>query len=129
MRPAPFAFKVSVAVLMAVIAAVNTKAEVDTIIQQVCVALFAYSVASVIFPWGWAVPCIVIGALISVMMDKPIKGGSMESQMWETIGRIWLGVFSGFVVGLILDRFTPDVLRCDLTSDGTPVPSVWNGAL
>lgn len=46
---------------------------------------------------------ILAGVVAGFLMDPPVKGGSMESQTWETVTRLFVGVFLGFLVGLWLN--------------------------
>ena len=72
-------------------------------IWKLFAGLFACSTASLIFRLGWLVPCIVCGILAGIFLDPSIKGGTIESQMWETVSYICSGAVAGFVVGLVID--------------------------
>ena len=52
---------------------------------------------------GWAVPCTIVGTYLGLISDAHIKGGSCESQAWETVHAIVFGTIFGFGVGLFLD--------------------------
>ncbi len=65
--------------------------------------LCACSTASLIFRMGWLVPCIVIGTFAGTLLDAKVKGGTIESQMWETVWSICSGAVVGCVIGLIVD--------------------------
>ena len=65
--------------------------------------LCACSAVSLIFRMGWVVPCTIIGLGVGAFLDGPIKGGTYESQMWETVRSICGGAAAGFFVGLGID--------------------------
>lgn len=71
--------------------------------ERIFLTLFLYSVASLMFRWGWVVPCIVAGTIWGISLDNVVKGGSHESQMWETVNKIWFGFACGFLLGLSID--------------------------
>ena len=51
-----------------------------------------------IFRLGWLVPIIVFGTLMGLFLDPAIKGGTRESQMWETVRIICGETIIGLVV-------------------------------
>jgi len=72
-------------------------------VWKLLAGLSACTTAALIFRLGWLVPCIVLGTLAGILLDPAIKGGTIESQMWETVSYICFGAVAGFVVGLMID--------------------------
>lgn len=58
---------------------------------------------SILLRWGWLVPCTIWGLVFGVLFDPLSKGGTRESQMWETINYIGGGVFFGVLIGFMID--------------------------
>lgn len=54
---------------------------------------------------GWVIPCIIAGVYVGFMMDPDVKGGTLESQILETVAFICGGAIVGFVVGLGIDVY------------------------
>ncbi|MBN2581110.1 MAG: hypothetical protein JXB10_19160 [Pirellulales bacterium] len=65
--------------------------------------LFIFMMVSLILRLGWIVPCMVVGTLTGAFLDPMIKGGTIESQMWETVRYICGGAIVGLVLGLVID--------------------------
>jgi hypothetical protein len=65
--------------------------------------LFVFMMVSLILRLGWLVPCMVVGTLTGIFLDPLIKGGTIESQMWETVRYICGGTIAGLVLGLVID--------------------------
>lgn len=65
--------------------------------------LFAVSMAALIFRSGWLIPCTVCGTIIGDLSDPPVKGGTIDSQMWETVSCLWSGVIAGILIGFSID--------------------------
>ena len=61
------------------------------------------SLASLFLRVGWFVPFTIAGTYAGIMMDARVKGGSIESQMWETVTSIVFGAVIGFAFGGFLD--------------------------
>ncbi|MBN2475468.1 MAG: hypothetical protein JXB62_12730 [Pirellulales bacterium] len=66
-------------------------------------ALFACSTVAIVFRLGWPVPCMILGILAGIALDPAIKGGTIDSQMWETVSCICVGAFIGLLIGVFLD--------------------------
>ncbi len=58
---------------------------------------------ALILGWGWLIPCLILGIVVGVISDPPVKGGTIESQMQETCTHIGFGTFLGLLVGLGAD--------------------------
>jgi hypothetical protein len=58
---------------------------------------------STLLRMGWMVPCLVFGTFCGILLDPLIKGGTVESQMWETVTSIATGAVLGLCVGLALE--------------------------
>ncbi len=65
--------------------------------------LFAGSTTALLFRSGWLIPCTVCGTIFGIFLDPPIKGGTIDSQMWETVSSLWSGVIAGIVIGFVID--------------------------
>ena len=52
---------------------------------------------------GWTIPCMIGGVYAGLIADPPVKGGTPESQMWETVWLIIFFTIAGLVVGLVID--------------------------
>ncbi|QDT26876.1 hypothetical protein Enr10x_21870 [Gimesia panareensis] len=65
--------------------------------------LFAGSLTALIFRSGWLIPCTVCGTLFGIFLDPTIKGGTIDSQMWETVSSLWSGVIAGVVFGFAIN--------------------------
>lgn len=62
------------------------------------------ALASVFLRVGWFVPFTIAGAYFGMfVLDPPVKGGTIESQMNETVGCILFGSVAGFVIGASID--------------------------
>ena len=78
---------------------------------------------SIFRPVGWFLPCTIAGVYLGVfVLDSPVKGGTIESQMKETIGCILFGAIVGFVFGACIDarqrtRSGRTAGRCAATTD------------
>lgn len=66
--------------------------------------LFVCAVAGFVFRLGSVVPSSVFGTFWGIALDLHVKGGSIESQMWETVRSVSVGFIAGVVVGVLLDR-------------------------
>jgi len=62
---------------------------------------------------GWAIPCMITGTYSGLIVDAHTKGGTIESQMWETVLSIAVGTTIGLLAGL-----TIDFLGCGVKGDG-----------
>jgi len=52
---------------------------------------------------GWVIPCMIAGTYSGFVLDARVKGGTIESQMWETVVSIAVGATVGLVAGLAID--------------------------
>jgi hypothetical protein len=52
---------------------------------------------------GWTIPCMIGGVYAGLIADPPVKGGTPESQMWETVTAIVVGTVVGLLAGLAID--------------------------
>ena len=69
-------------------------------------ALGILAFASLFLRVGWFVPLTIAGFYFGLfVLDPPIKGGTAESQMRETITCILMGTIGGFIVGALIDKF------------------------
>ena len=68
-------------------------------------ALSAVSAVGAVLRFGWVIPGVVCGTLGGVFLDATIKGGTVESQMWETVAYIGVGAVLGLLVGIVVDAF------------------------
>ena len=66
-------------------------------------ALACYSMLAIILQFGWLVPCTVAGTYIGILMDPPIKGGSLVSQTVESTGWMIFGATFGLFAGWMAD--------------------------
>ncbi len=55
---------------------------------------------------GWTIPCMIAGVYVGEICDATVKGGTEESQMWETVHAITVGTAIGLALGLAVDRLT-----------------------
>lgn len=74
------------------------------IMEWQVLALFGVgSLIAAVLRLGWAVPCMVLGCFVGFLADNDIKGGTPESQMWETVSNLLGGTLLGLVGGVFLD--------------------------
>jgi hypothetical protein len=66
--------------------------------------LFGASVASIHFRWGYFVPFTILGTIWANLADNCVKGGTAQSQLWESICNYTLGVGLGCLEGIHFDR-------------------------
>lgn len=59
--------------------------------------------ASIFLRVGWFVPFAIAGAFLGMSLDAQPKGGTVESQMQETVKSILGGTICGFVIGAMID--------------------------
>ncbi len=52
---------------------------------------------------GWVPFGVIVGAVLGLMSDPSVKGGTHESMMWETVNHFAGGTSIGLLVGLVLD--------------------------
>lgn len=69
-------------------------------------ALSVCSLISAIPRSGWLIPCTILGVVVGVVADATIKGGTHESQMWETVRSVAVWTVVGIVVGFFCDYST-----------------------
>lgn len=117
-RSALFVFKILVASWTGFIAAACWRFEAGWVWQLMFITLFLYAVASLVFRWGWLLPCVIAGAICGLGMDNAVKGGSPESRVWETVRSIGFGIGGGFLIGLILDEFDSGDQRTSIADAG-----------
>jgi hypothetical protein len=68
------------------------------VLSAACAAALAYG-------WGTVVPCLTIGLMVGMVYDGGPKGGTRESQMWET-AEAWIGgALAGLLVGVAMDLY------------------------
>jgi hypothetical protein len=68
------------------------------------VACCLFSALAAVFRWGWLVPCVAFGMLFGAeILDPCVKGGTIDSQMQETVGHISCGTFLGLAIGGAVD--------------------------
>jgi hypothetical protein len=60
-------------------------------------------VCSIVFRWGWLVPCAVLGFAGGIFSDLHIKGGPLDAQVDETCWCIGMGMFFGLAIGFMAD--------------------------
>ncbi|APZ96642.1 hypothetical protein Fuma_06315 [Fuerstiella marisgermanici] len=83
-------------------------------------ALGALAFLSIFLRVGWFVPFAIAGTYAGIMLDARVKGGTIESQMQETIVSIVVGTVSGFAIGVTIDsmsRLHPRVQNADEQTD------------
>lgn len=74
-------------------------------IWKLFAGMFACSAVSAILRLGWLVPCMIGGIIFGISMDADIKGGTIESKMWETVANIGFGAALGLLAGLLIDHY------------------------
>jgi hypothetical protein len=53
---------------------------------------------------GWFVPFTIAGFYFGLfVLNPPVKGGTIEYQMHETVGWILVGTVGGFIIGAVID--------------------------
>jgi hypothetical protein len=57
----------------------------------------------VIFNFGWLPIATILGAFVGCVADSGVKGGTQESQMWESVHAILGGALAGMAIGFYLD--------------------------
>jgi len=62
-----------------------------------CGGLGLVAGASIFLRVGWATPCMIAGVYVGMILDAHVKGGTAESQMYETVWAITLGAAFGLV--------------------------------
>lgn len=75
------------------------------------VGLGACCLAAFVFGWGYSVPCVVLGLLLGAFLDLRVKGGTAESQMWETVTSVAICTAIGLIVGVAADLARPGKAR------------------
>lgn len=73
--------------------------------QRIFAALFLYSIASLVFRWGWVIPCTVVGTVLGLFAGDSFTGCVVESQMSDAVTKIVFGLAGGFVIGWLFDQF------------------------
>ena len=71
--------------------------------SQLAVSMGVAAFLALVLRVGWVIPCIIAGVYVGFMMDPDVKGGTFESQMFETVAFICGGAIVGFAVGLAID--------------------------
>ena len=66
-------------------------------------ALGGLAFVSIFLRVGWFVPFTISGTYVGLVLDARVKGGTIESQMQETVTSIVAGAICGFVVGALID--------------------------
>jgi hypothetical protein len=66
-------------------------------------AFAALAFASIFLRVGWFVPFAIAGTYTGMILDARVKGGTIESQMQETVTSIVVGTICGFVIGAFID--------------------------
>jgi hypothetical protein len=74
-------------------------------------AMAVMSLVALVLRVGWVVTLMIAGVYVGLILDPPIKSGTRESQMWETLSWICAGVTAGFFLGWIADEVNRDHLR------------------
>ena len=55
---------------------------------------------------GWLVPFTIAGFYCGLfVLDPVVKGGTSETQMYETVTYVFFGTIIGFVIGAAMDYF------------------------
>ena len=52
---------------------------------------------------GWSVPFAIAGTYVGLLLDARVKGGTIESQMYESVLSIVVGTVVGFMIGAHID--------------------------
>lgn len=61
------------------------------------------ALAALVLPVGWSIPGMIAGVYGGLIADMHVKGGAIESQMWETVTSIGIGAIVGLAIGLAID--------------------------
>ena len=77
-------------------------------------ALAALAIAAACLKLGWLPLATILGIVVGVLCDGRVKGGTHESQMWETVSAIVGGALAGMAVGFYLDARSRVMSRLDL---------------
>ena len=68
------------------------------------IALAILATVSIFLRVGWFVPFTIAGSYFGmIVLDPPVKGGTVDSQMNQTVMCVVLGTIGGFVIGAVLD--------------------------
>ena len=79
-----------------------TAGQVDPHFMRLSLILFGYTITSLIFGFGWTIPCIVTAAMWG-FSGPPVRSGSQISQLGEDINRICFTPVIGLCLGLWMD--------------------------
>ena len=70
-----------------------------------------------IFKFGWLPIATILGAFVGYIADSGVKGGTYESQMWESVQAILGGALAGLAVGFYLEARHRVMSRGELRSE------------
>ena len=71
-------------------------------------AVFALqAMVAAILRFGWTAPCLLAGVILGVWLDPLVKGGTVDSQIYETINNLLIGAAIGLTVGIMMDSAPP----------------------
>jgi len=76
---------------------------------QLSGVLFAYTTLSLVCQFGWILPCVAIGTVMGILADAVVKGGSVPSQMRQTLFRLVIGILGGLFVGVLAELISFDM--------------------
>ncbi len=92
--------------------------EPDALLSRIFPVLLVYSLVSLLFRFGWVLPCVIVGALAGMLSDDVVhlwdvffpvvgrwSGMGGEPRMVLTVTRLWEGFAVGLLMGVALDFY------------------------
>ena len=86
--------------------------------SRLAAAFGLLALTSIFLRVGWFVPFTIAGSYFGMLvLDPPLKGGTIDSQMDQTVRCILVGTIVGFAVGALIDVSCRGGTRHTLGSD------------
>lgn len=68
-------------------------------------AIFVFYIALAIVLDSWLIRCTLLGILLGRTLDPPVKCGTLETQVQESVSWLVFGVTVGILTGLAIEAF------------------------